>query len=138
MKPRLLDARAWTLLLAAAFLALWCASIGVTYASSSPQAVQPAQESPQEPGALPAAADMQEEETRAMETIGILGWCLVGLGATSVVLSVVLRKPKKRKYPLRMLPRGAQGGGRYRVSAAAVRQPHTTTYLRAPHHRGRK
>lgn len=73
--------RCWVLLLAAAFLVLWCASVGVTYSASDTVL--------QEQAAAEAAAAPVRDEL-GIRMIGILGWCLVGLGFLGVALTVVL------------------------------------------------
>ena len=87
MKP-LRDARFWVGLLAAAFLLLWCISIGVTYAV-------PAQEPLPEP--IQATAPQ-------IRLIGIIGWGLVGLGFLGVLAAAILNltdKPKPRRHVMR-------------------------------------
>ena len=79
--------RCWVLLLAAAFLVLWCASVGVTYSASDTVL--------QEQAAAEAAAAPVRDEL-GIRMIGILGWCLVGLGFLGVALTVVLSgKPRR-------------------------------------------
>ena len=80
--------RCWVLLLAAAFLVLWCASVGVTYSASDTVL--------QEQAAAEAAAAPVRDEL-GIRMIGILGWCLVGLGFLGVALTVGLSGKPRRK-----------------------------------------
>lgn len=73
---RMKAGRLWILLLAAAFLILWCLSVGVTLAGS-----------PQEPIPIEEAA---QAETMGVKWIGIVGWCLVALGFLGVAVSAAL------------------------------------------------
>ena len=82
------DTRLWVGLLAAAFLLLWCVSIGVTRAV-------PAQEP------LPEPIQMTAPEIR---TIGIIGWGLVGLGFLGVLAAAIWNltaRPKPRRHTMR-------------------------------------
>ncbi len=86
MKPR--DTRLWALLIAIAFLTLWCVSVGVTCTA-------PVQEPLPEPIQAPPSLETQ--------IIGILGWCIVGLGFLGVALAVAFSgKPKKRRKLVRL------------------------------------
>lgn len=102
--------RCWVLLLAAAFLVLWCASIGVTYSAS--EAVL------QEQAAAQAAAAPVRDEL-GIRMIGILGWGLIGLGFLGVALTVVFSgKPRRRR-------RGVHSSGTVRRSSHYSRYPNT-------------
>ena len=82
------DTRLWVGLLAAAFLLLWCVSIGVTRAV-------PAQEPLPEPIQVTAPQ---------IELIGIIGWGLVGVGTLGVLLAAVANlteRPKPRRHVMR-------------------------------------
>lgn len=73
---RLRDARLWAVLLAVAFLVLWCVSIGAGYAA---------------PAAEPFSADTAAAASgESLSTIGVWGWALVGVGAVFVLISVIL------------------------------------------------
>lgn len=87
---RLQNTRVWTLLIAAAFLVLWCASVGVTYSAAPPEPI-------------PDPGQVSYSQSRGIEVIGILGWCLVGIGFLGVALTVALGgKPKKRRKVVRV------------------------------------
>lgn len=79
---RLRDARLWAVLLALAFLVLWCVSVGVAYAAP-----------PQDP--FPEAAAVPTAER--LHAIGVWGWALVGIGFLGVFLSVFLSSRPRRK-----------------------------------------
>ena len=84
---RLQNSRIWTLFIAAAFLVLWCVSAGTTLAST-----------PQEPASEAVEAVAQMGDSPNVQIVGILGWCLVGLGFLGVALTVALGgKPKKKR-----------------------------------------
>lgn len=85
-------AHIWALLLAAAFLMLWCVSVGVTFASSS-------QELPVQTAGSPAFA----EDAQGIRVIGILGWCLVAVGFLGVALTAAFGgRPRKRRKATRV------------------------------------
>lgn len=89
---RALNTRLWALVIAAAFVLLWCASVGVTVASP-----------PQEPVSEAAEAAAQIELSSGTQIIGILGWCLVALGFLGVALTVALGgKPKRKRRMVRV------------------------------------
>lgn len=69
---RLRDLRIWAVLLAAAFLVLWCVSIGAGYAA-------------------PAAEPMVEMTATAepLSAVGVWGWALIGVGALVVLLGII-------------------------------------------------
>ncbi len=107
------DTRLWAVLIAIAFLVLWCVSVGVTYAV-------PAQE--------PLAEPIQSSPAPEIQTIGILGWCIVGLGFLGVVLAVALgSRPKRRRRPVRV-----SGSPRrpYKVMKSIYSPPPTRRYHR--------
>ncbi len=84
---RFRDTRLWVLLLALAFLALWCVSVGVAYAD-------PVQEPLPEP--------VEASQSLGAQAVGILGWCLVALGFLGVALAVAFGgRPKKRRNAAR-------------------------------------
>lgn len=94
---KLRNSQLWALCVAAAFLLLWAASVGVTFASS-----------PQEPVSGEVEAMAPAETAKGTEVIGILGWCLVGVGFLGVALTAALGgKPRRRRKPARVsgLPR---------------------------------
>lgn len=114
---RIQNTRLWALLLAAAFVVLWCASVGVTFAAS-----------PQEPVSEPAEVMASAELSGGMEVIGILGWCLVGVGFLGVALTVALGgKPKKKRKMVRVsgTPRHP-----YKVVRSVYTPPPTRRYQR--------
>lgn len=85
---RLRDTRLWAVLVAAAFLILWCVSVGVTYAV-------PAQEPLPEP--------IQPTVAPEIQAIGIWGWCLVGVGFLGVAVAVAFGgRPKRRRRSARV------------------------------------
>ncbi len=85
---RIRDTRLWALVIAVAFLALWCAGVGAAYAA-------PVQEPLPEPA--PSAP------SQAVQVVGILGWCLVGIGFLGVALTVALSgRPKRRRKMVRV------------------------------------
>lgn len=88
---RLRDPRLWALLLAAAFLILWCVSVGAAHAATPP-----------EPSPLP------EAPSSSLSAVGVSGWCLVGLGALGVLVSIILasRPRPRRRHPARRPPAG--------------------------------
>lgn len=81
---RIRDTRLWALLIAVAFVVLWCVSIGITCAIPA-----------QEPLAEPLAAVTAPE----IEAIGICGWAIVGAGTLGVVVTIILgcRTPVRRR-----------------------------------------
>ncbi len=81
------DTRLWVVIIAAAFLVLWCVSVGVTYAS-------PAQEPLPQPAQAVTAPQIQ--------AIGILGWGLVAIGFLGVALTAAFGgRPRRRRRPVR-------------------------------------
>lgn len=82
MKAR--DTRLWALIIAAAFLILWCVSVSITCAI-------PAQE--------PLAQPIKSVTAPEIEAIGICGWAIVGAGTLGVVATVILscRTPRRRR-----------------------------------------
>lgn len=84
---KLRDSRLWAVIIAVAFLALWCAGVCVAYAAPA-----------QEPLPNPAAP----VPSQAVQTIGIAGWCLIGVGFLGVALFVAFgSRPKRRKKRVR-------------------------------------
>ena len=96
---RLRDTRLWAMLLALAFLVLWCVSISTAYAA-------PPQEALTEP--VPATAER-------LHAIGVWGWALVGVGFTGVVGAIVLTSRAHRR------PR--RGTGKYAAARNVTRSP---------------
>ena len=96
---RLRDTRLWAMLLALAFLVLWCVSISVAYAA-------PPQDALTEPA--PATAER-------LHVIGVWGWALVGVGFTGVVGAIVLTSRAHRR------PR--RGTGKYAAARNVTRSP---------------
>lgn len=110
---RLRDTRLWAMLLALAFIVLWCVSISVAYAA-------PSQEPLTEP--VPATAER-------LHVIGVWGWALVGVGFTGVVGAVVLSSRAHRR------PR--RGTGKYAAAQKVSRSPRPdrVVYAAAPKRR---
>lgn len=111
---RLRDTRLWAVFIAIAFLVLWCASVGVTYAV-------PAQEPLPEPA---QAAPVPE-----IQAIGIWGWVIVGVGSLGVLLTVIFssRTPKRRRQPARgSIPSKTP----YRVARSVYSPPPSRRYHR--------
>lgn len=81
---RIRDTRLWALLIAVAFIVLWCASVGVTCAI-------PAQE--------PLAEPITSVTAPEIEAIGICGWAIVGAGTLGVIFTIIIgcRTPKRRR-----------------------------------------
>lgn len=83
-----IPARLLAVFLGVAFLVLWCVSIGVTY-SAAGEPPLPEQEN--------GSAVVYMQDTLGVKIVGILGWCLVGMGFLGVALTVALSgKPKRR------------------------------------------
>lgn len=110
---RLRDTRLWAVLLALAFVVLWCVSISVAYAA-------PAQEPLSEP---------VEATAERLHVIGVWGWALVGVGFTGVVAAVVLSSRPRRKAR-----RGKRG---YLASAHVKRAPRPDRVVYAAPGKGR-
>lgn len=96
---RLRDTRLWAVLLALAFVVLWCVSISVAYAA-------PAQEPLSEP---------VETTAERLHVIGVWGWALVGVGFTGVVAAVVLSSRPHR--------RNRRRAGSYAATSRVKRAP---------------
>lgn len=86
MKMR--DSRLWVVIIAAAFLAFWCAGVGAAYAA---------------PAAEPIPDPTPSVPSQEVQMVGIVGWCLVGVGFLGVALSVALgsRSRRRRKAAVR-------------------------------------
>lgn len=77
------DSRLWAVVIAVAFLALWCAGVNTAYGA-------PAQE--------PAAEPLPVLPSQEIQMIGILGWCLVAIGFLGVALCAFWSaKPRRRR-----------------------------------------
>ncbi len=84
---RMRDNRLWAVVIAAAFLALWCAGVCVAYAAPM-----------QEPLPEPAPSS----PSQGAQAIGILGWCLVAVGFLGVALAAALGgRPRRRRKLVR-------------------------------------
>lgn len=113
---RLRDTRLWAMVIAVAFLVLWCASVGVAYAA-------PAGEAEPTPAAAQAASP-------AEHGIGVAGWCIVGAGGVAFLAAVLLNSLEHRRRKVhrsggygRLRRRGLSGGtGVYRYRQTAVRR----------------
>lgn len=84
-----MPARLLAILLGVAVLILWCISIGVTYSAAGEPAL-PEQENG-------SAVVVYMQDTLGVKVVGILGWCLVGMGFLGVALTVALGGKPKRK-----------------------------------------
>ncbi len=81
------DSRLWAVVIALAFLALWCASVGTAYGAPT-----------QEPVAEPLPVLPSQEA----QTIGILGWCLVAVGFLGIAFCAFwAAKPRRRRKSTR-------------------------------------
>lgn len=111
---KLRDTRFWAVLVAIAFLVLWCASIGVTYAA-------PTQEPLPEP--------IQAAPAPEIQAIGIWGWAIVGIGSLGVVFTVVVscKAPKKRRRAVRA---ASISKTPYKVMRSVYSPPPTRRYHR--------
>ena len=96
---RLRDTRLWVVLLALAFIVLWCVSISVAYAAS-----------PEEPLTEPVPATAER-----LHMIGVWGWALVGVGFTGVVGAIFLSSRSHRK--------ARRGAGKYAAAQKVTRSP---------------
>lgn len=109
--------RIWTLFIAAAFAVLWCVSAGISLASSGQSSVSDTTQ-----------AMAQVAAPNSIQAIGIMGWCLVGLGFLGVALTVALGgRPKKRRKMVRIA-----GSSRHpsRVTRSIYSPPYTQKYYR--------
>lgn len=92
---KLRDNRLWAVIIAVAFLALWFAGVCAAYAA-------PAQEPLPDP--VPVAP------SEGVQAVGIMGWCLIGIGFLGVALCAFFgSRPRKRRrqactarYPSRL------------------------------------
>ncbi len=104
-----LSVRFFTFLLCAALLILCLISFGVTY-SAAQAPLLPQQET--------ASVVVYIQEALGVKIIGILGWCLVGIGFLGVALTVALSgRPKKKGRSLYYSPAGPHRSSRYSSNA---------------------
>ncbi len=84
---RIRDTRLWAVFVALAFVVLWFVGVGAAYAA-------PVQEPLPEPS--------PPVPSEAAQTVGVAGWCLVGIGFLGVAVAVVLEsRPKRRRRTVR-------------------------------------
>ncbi len=83
-----LSVRFFAFLICTAFLILLLVSVGVTYSASQDPLLQQRET---------ASVVVYIQEALGVKVIGILGWCLVGMGFLGVALTVALTgRPKKK------------------------------------------